>query len=294
MRKEYPATDAFDGDRISARRIRRTQVRGFTLIELLVVTATIAILIALLLPAVQQAREAARRTQCKNNLRQIGIALHNYHDLHTTLPPGSMVLSPLYPVQSGWGWATFLLPHLEQTALYDQVDFNIGNTLAGNRELIVHSLAVFRCPTDPAPDRIAATMLTGESLAVAHGNYCGVMSIFNEASSTRLSEFTDGTSQTIIVGERRYQIAGVGEVTSSWCGTLTSGTDYMPFPSLPHLPVFPDDMVNQGDRFNSAHAQGVHFLAADGAVHFLSESLDRTVYYALSTPSGGETVSGPF
>jgi len=270
------------------------QSKGFTLIELLVVIAIIAILIALLLPAVQQAREAARRVQCRNHLRQVGIALHNYHDVHTTLPPGSMVLSPLYPVQSGWGWATFILPFLEQATLYDRVDFNIGNTLAGNRELIGRSLESFRCPTDPAPDRISVTMPTSGSIAVAHGNYCGITSALFEASRTRFRDLTDGASQTILVGERRYHTANVGEVTSSWCGILAYEAGYLPYASLPHLPVFPGDVVNQGDRFNSSHAQGVHFLAGDGSVHFVSESLDRAVYYALSTPSGGEAVSGAF
>src|SRR5689334_25410189 len=106
--------------------------RAFTLIELLVVIAIIAVLIALLLPAVQQAREAARRTQCKNNLKQIGLALHNYHDTFRLFPPGYVDrngnpnLTPDNDLGPGWGWAAFLLPYIDQSPLYSPINFNVG------------------------------------------------------------------------------------------------------------------------------------------------------------------------
>ncbi len=290
-----PKSPIFSRDCIFQRQTDRAlRRRGFTLIELLVVIAIIALLIALLLPAVQQAREAARRTQCRNHLRQIGIALHNYHDAHATLPPGSMVLSTLYPIQSGFGWGTFILPQLEQATVYNKLDFNVGNTLGVNGPIIGQSLAVFRCPTDPAPERIIANVPTVGTVPIAHGNYVGVQSVFSEASRTRFSEFSDGTSQTIIIGERRYQADPSGDITSCWCGTLSYGADYFYYPSLPHLAIFAGETPGPGQRFNSAHAQGVHFLVGDGSVQFLSSSLDSNVYFALSTPAGGEAVSAPF
>jgi prepilin-type N-terminal cleavage/methylation domain-containing protein len=267
---------------------------AFTLVELLVAIAVIAVLVALLLPAVQQARELARRTECRNHLHQFGIALHSYHDVHGTLPPGSMVLSPLFPVQSGFGWGTFVLPHLDQSPLYQQLDFNIGNTLGVNRGAIGQPLPVFRCPSDSAPDQIRASIPAIGAVPAAHGNYAGVMPVLEEVSHTRFGDFLDGTSQTLIVGERRYLSTGVGEVTSAWCGTLAHDAGYLYFASVPHVPIHPGDSVNLPDGFNSAHAGGTCFLLGDGSVQFLSASLDKAVYHALSTPAGRETIAAPF
>ena len=121
---------------------KRTR-KGFTLIELLVVIAIIAILIALLLPAVQQAREAARRSTCKNNLKQIGISLHNYHDVHNAFPPGWIAVennSPNIEGESGFGWGTMLLPYMDQAPLYQQMDFTVAMDVAPNRDLLSHVL----------------------------------------------------------------------------------------------------------------------------------------------------------
>ena len=130
-----------------------TRRRGFTLIELLVVIAIIAILVALLLPAVQQAREAARRSSCKNNLKQIGLALHNYHDTHRVFPPGQIRgRNPSTGVEcgNGFSWGAMLLPFLEESAVYDGLDFTIGPFIGSNKTFI-NSLAGFdfaRCPSD--------------------------------------------------------------------------------------------------------------------------------------------------
>src|SRR5581483_8700238 len=105
---------------------RRSWKKGFTLIELLVVIAIIAILIALLLPAVQQAREAARRTQCKNNLKQLGLALHNYHDNFNTFPPGGVNGTAATSNYQGWGWSIMLLPQIDQAPLYNQINFSLS------------------------------------------------------------------------------------------------------------------------------------------------------------------------
>jgi prepilin-type N-terminal cleavage/methylation domain-containing protein len=132
---------------------------GFTLIELLVVIAIIAILVALLLPAVQQAREAARRTQCKNNLKQIGLAMHNYHDTHRVFPPGVIQGSGMLPpgstyngtASTGWAWGTFLLPFLDQAPLYNQLNMlrPFDQTNSVELSLVRTVLPVYNCPSDP-------------------------------------------------------------------------------------------------------------------------------------------------
>ena len=129
--------------------------RGFTLIELLVVIAIIAILIALLLPAVQQAREAARRSVCQNNLKQIGLALHNYHDVHRTFPPGwigveSGVVN--FEGESGFGWGAFILPYVDQAPLYQSFDFDESMVHAMNLSKLKQTLSVYLCPSDPKQD----------------------------------------------------------------------------------------------------------------------------------------------
>jgi prepilin-type N-terminal cleavage/methylation domain-containing protein/prepilin-type processing-associated H-X9-DG protein len=268
---------------------------GFTVIELLTVTAIIGTLTALLLPAVQQAREAARRTQCRHHLRQLGIALHSYHDVHRTLPPGSLVSGVEFPLQTGWGWGAFILPQLEQTALYSSIDFHIGTAVGSNLAIIEQPVAIFHCPSDPAPAAIEVPLHTGLWARVAHGNYVGSEALFSWRSSVRFRDITDGLSQTWMTGEWTYSRSMTnGEQTASWCGTLADGVDYLHYHSHPHSMVDPVSRVNRYNTFHSRHPGGVNFLTADGAVHFISESLDRGVYYALSTPSGGEVVSPPF
>src|ERR1700722_4841812 len=118
---------------MSFRLVRR---RAFTLIELLVSIAIIGVLVALLLPAVQSSRAAARRTVCKNNLRQLGLALHLYHETHRCFPAGSYVMGSAFPMQTGWGWGAMLLPQLEQNALYRQINFDFGTAVGSNLALI--------------------------------------------------------------------------------------------------------------------------------------------------------------
>ena len=168
--------------------------RGFTLIELLVVIAIIAILIALLLPAVQQAREAARRTQCKNNLKQIGLAFHNYHDAHGVFPPGmstQQVWENSCPegTCAQWGWGTYILPQMEQTNLYDLMKVGTlslaqANSNASIRAQMQQAIPAFRCPSDSAPDinqdqKVPSTgggggdCTGGSCLPIATSNYVG-------------------------------------------------------------------------------------------------------------------------
>ena len=152
---------------------------GFTLIELLVVIAIIAVLIALLLPAVQQAREAARRTQCRNNLKQFGLAIHNYHDNFNLVPPGWIGVTGNQPDVSGingWSWASRLLPQLDQSALYNQINFNLQVGNASNATARATTVNVFECPSDLVVKKwtIPAAGTTNPLADVAGASYAGV------------------------------------------------------------------------------------------------------------------------
>lgn len=189
--------------------------RGFTLIELLVVIAIIAMLIALLLPAVQQAREAARRTQCKNNLKQLGLALHNYADAHKMFPPGHL---DSYAIKAGTttltarhqiSWLTYLLPYVDQQNVYGLIDFNqLGGLTANSNPAFIPAgktdIAVFICPSDPV-GRFIADWAPANYFA-SQGNLCdcrdaNCSGLFGHNSFTRLAWITDGLSQTIACGE---------------------------------------------------------------------------------------------
>jgi prepilin-type N-terminal cleavage/methylation domain-containing protein len=190
--------------------------KGFTLIELLVVIAIIAILIALLLPAVQQAREAARRTQCKNNLKQFGLALHNYHDVYNTFP--RFVQGSRYD-GTGDGWRSFsahamILPYIDQAPLYNKIDFNLnaccesGGAAGGNNDALLNAVRIsaFMCPSDSPPQNMGAPNNyavcmgpnTGFDADVNQGQQNG---IFNRHQWCGISDIKDGTSNTIAVGE---------------------------------------------------------------------------------------------
>ncbi len=234
-----------------SRRARRARQQGFTLIELLVVIAIIAVLIALLLPAVQQAREAARRSQCKNNLKQLGLGLHNYHDTFGILPYATantgQCMGSGQTVTNHKGWL-YILPYIDQAPLYNQFNFSqatgnrntAGGTLAGggstagpNAQLSTNILNVMICPSDsgarvyPGADTtygagVANTARTSYDFVVSQGNGCTMWD--NEAQTTRatfgmnsrarLTDLKDGVSNTIIVSETTLNVSD--GVAPSW------------------------------------------------------------------------------
>ena len=338
---------------------------GFTLIELLVVIAIIAVLIALLLPAVQQAREAARRAQCKNNLKQLGLAMHNYAEIYQVFPPAfvtnyyqSTVTSPELNV---WSWGAFILPQIEQTNAYNvlspgttTIAQHLSNPTGQGYQVLTTPVAAFRCPTDTGPqlNNADATLpnylapysrqLTPDGttkVATALSNYAVVCEtsvsttpaivkgvapytpaanaaagvngggsiqtygpphgMFSSNSRTGFAEIVDGTSNTLMIGEKPWAIkqiylgAGnvygclssgvIGDGTSAGGGT---GIKYgstaimsIPYGGINNITFAP---AHQPRGFGSQHIGGMHFARADGSVIFVSENID---YSTSSIPS---------
>jgi prepilin-type N-terminal cleavage/methylation domain-containing protein/prepilin-type processing-associated H-X9-DG protein len=267
---------------------------GFTLIELLVVIAIIAVLVGMLLPAVQKVRAAANRAVCKNNLKQLGIALHNFHDRTGSFPPGYVTALDAggQELGPGWGWAAYLLPDVEQENLQRSArfDLEIGHGL--NATARVFSVKVFRCPSDTAP----LTFTTeGRPVVVAHANYVGVFGnneiednpgagngIFYRNSRTRIGDVSDGTSSTMMVGERSQNLS-----LPTWTGAVTGATESgaLVLGTADHPP---NDPASHPEDFWSRHVQGVNVLFADGSVRSIGNSIDRTTWVNLATRAGGE------
>jgi prepilin-type N-terminal cleavage/methylation domain-containing protein/prepilin-type processing-associated H-X9-DG protein len=295
---------------------------AFTLIELLVVIAIIGILVGLLLPAVQKVREAAARAQCQNNLKQLGLALHNYHDVLRKLPPGYVAAGPYVDgttdTAPGWAWGTFLLPYLEQGNLYSQLPLSQSVQNCPAAQTVVN---LFICPSDltpqgsfavtgaswttvcqAPPSSYAACCGGGTSTTAATGNGC-----FYRNSCVRLTDITDGTSNTIFIEERAF-----ANVQGTWVGAISGGYcnqgQYNPSAVPGKLGQGAADLVlihagtnnnptgRNLDDASSMHLYGSNFLFADGSVHFLrnafSGSAEAVTLQALGTISGNEVVSG--
>ena len=267
--------------------------RAFTLIELLVVIAIIAVLIALLLPAVQQAREAARRTQCRNNLHQIGLALHNYHDTHSTFPPGIIRWgSPSFYMTT---WAVQILPFLDEAALYNAcnmaIDMSTSPQNQANKTVCQSFLSQYLCPSD-GPGLLQARGAPA-NMDFAEGNYrCNSgrdeLACLSQApaaanagplyacSRVRIRDIRDGTSNTLAVGES----TGAKEVRATWANQ-SNGHTKTPMNKL--VTTWPEQYA-----FGSRHEGGAFFLMCDGQVRFLSENIDFSTYQYLSTIAGNE------
>jgi len=304
---------------------------AFTLIELLVVIAIIAILIGLLLPAVQKVREAAARSSCQNNLKQIALAVHNYHDAEGTLPFNTQN-------EGGWDWGyqqnqrswSFLarsLPYIEQGNLKQQLNIlnktdvePLGNTLGMNVAILNLTVKSFFCPSDDAISRQAdniranlqGVMITLSNYKGVNGsNWCwgtdtnngptnncngltagdGAFYRRDFAKKKTLMSITDGTSNTIIIGEDIPSINahctwpyanGVGGTTAIPPNVMKrpDGTLYDPYGDWPYL-----------YSFRSRHTGGLQFANADGSVRFIRQSIPAATYRALSTINGGEVVA---
>jgi prepilin-type N-terminal cleavage/methylation domain-containing protein/prepilin-type processing-associated H-X9-DG protein len=250
--------------------------KGFTLIELLVVIAIIAVLIGLLLPAVQKVREAASRSSCTNNLKQIGLAAHMYNDTTGTLPAGWVTSQAAAP-NPGWSWSLLLLPNLEQVNLYNAIGADVvtpGAPPAANVTLQT-PLKVFECPSDMSSTVNTSFQSYGMSNYVINREVVGP-DVNSKPAALAIQRIPDGSSNTILVGERDF-VRNVGAVwgvrssvsTSSFEGRPGSGLN----PTNPATPPNSGTGNSQRLAFNSMHSQGCNFLFADGSVHFINNAI---------------------
>lgn len=271
---------------------------GFTLVELLVVISIIGMLVALLLPAVQAARESGRRMQCLNNLKQQGLALQEFHGDFGTFPVGNVA-------GTSWAWEARLLPYLEARYIYNLCNFayvggcsNWISTQPSGENLGMMTLSHDKCPDD----QMSETVYHDSSGDYLCGSYLGVMGTSSTASdgillygdytcAVSLAQITDGASHTIIMGER-----GVSNELFGWpyCGQGVDGTgngDNLLTTKYGLSPGYPDG--NHDLHFWSYHSNLAQFLWADGSAQPLTYDIDLSVLQALSTRAGGETVEVP-
>lgn len=340
--------------------------RGFTLIELLVVIAIIAVLISLLLPAVQSAREAARRAQCVNNLKQIGLAMHNYHDTVGSFPSQSIAANNWDG--TWWNWASFILPQLEQTPIYNAINFALPNITAVDNASAAATdpqVTVWRsviksylCPSDPVAGTGIVDNMSGLSFEWSRyttkytaavtcyvtnwgdmktgsltwdvtsgesppgiplnwgcgGIFRGMFGDCSKGKATGIRDCTDGTSNTLLVGENSPNYNGA----LAWVnGDATYATTVIPMNFKTDLkdgqvdpvdgPGGPPCSIDQLNNFTQAlhcyrnqtgnygfksyHPGGVNFTFSDGSVRFVKQSISQRIYNALGTRAAGEIVS---
>ena len=278
--------------------------RGFTLIELLVVIAIIAVLIALLLPAVQQAREAARRTQCRNNLHQLALAMHNYHDTHSCFPTGAVTHGPTSSSGQRTSFFVMLLPFIDETALYNAWNFS-GNVSGGAQATAGQAkLAQLLCPSDPDDGSqhttgwwagFKPTAYAGSLGSVPGMWVAGQNGVLFWACKIRVRDIRDGTSQTLMLGHVKQgattstNVGGGFDAGQRWTDFPTFFNTCAPINSTPGL-VGTHSWTNGCQPACSLHEGGAFFAFADGAVRFLSENIDATTYKALGTRANNEIV----
>lgn len=278
---------------------------GFTLIELLVVIAIIAVLIALLLPAVQQAREAARRAACKNNLCQIGLAIHNYEMAQNVLPPGSV--NPTGPVRSepsGYhmSWAVQILPYVDQPNVFRMIDFTVGAYDVKNEPARKVLIPIYVCPSDFRSARdehhVSASNYGGvhheDEAPIDHGNH----GTFVLNLAVPIDSITDGTSNTLFIGEKALQPEELGWISGTRATLRNAGSpinhnlaglrNQFPLQANPAgtVPVTAESVGG----FSSYHTGGAHFLIGDGAIRWVNENIELSLLRRLANRSDGQPV----
>jgi prepilin-type N-terminal cleavage/methylation domain-containing protein/prepilin-type processing-associated H-X9-DG protein len=301
---------------------------GFTLIELLVVIAIIAVLIGLLLPAVQKVREAAARMKCANNLKQLILGAHNYHSAYSKLPPGFNTPAPFintYPdyFNAAWAWSSFLLPYVEQDALYRQMGVSESTMFGGGAtgsvqscfpatvpgQLSQNRLSIFRCPSDTGPDT--------NSIRNNHGtsNYRGVAGpytyptitrnmdfggIFFQNSKVTLSQITDGTSNTLMIGECKFdektgQTACIWAGMSGWVAPGASSGSVRISDVMWYVDQYTAQVNGTAPQaFSSRHPNGAMFGFCDGSIRFFRNGADPNTIRFLAGRDDGVIVNPDF
>jgi len=298
---------------------------GFTLVELLVVIAIIGILIGLLLPAVQAAREAGRRAQCSNNLKQIGLALHSYHSSHSVLPFASD-----WPHNETGTWASAILPHIELQSHYELFDFDHSLKAPENKQAVTTPVRAFICPSDPEGDEPVMDRRCGSNPSpctvswyqvcmgptepdrctfcskdyCCQGSHYGTPQSSNgfpsftgifgrHPTSMRLEDIKDGTTTTIMVGETLpgHSIHNVAFGSNfPMCGTHIP-LNWMEGRDAPR--THGGQPHNRVQGYKSLHPRGANFVMADGSVHYFDEFIDYKLYNELGTREGNEIVNLP-
>jgi prepilin-type N-terminal cleavage/methylation domain-containing protein/prepilin-type processing-associated H-X9-DG protein len=289
---------------------------AFTLIELLVVIAIIGTLIGLLLPAVQKVREASNLTTCKNNLKQLGLAMHDYHNVAGGFPVGYYDPTPWPQPDNGpgWGWAAFLLPYLEQSDLYRQINFQADVGDPANAGIAKVFLKNFYCPSDDVAQTFTVTDGGTKSWTLAQCSYVACNgndgvddfttpphtgAFVRATKGFRAANISDGLSNTLFVGERTGRLS-----YSTWIGGPTGAQN--PFLMAPgnfgaevtlllcHAGQTGPNMpgVFDADSTSSPHQNGVQFVFGDGSVHFISNGIAIPIWMGLATRAGREPVAG--
>ena len=286
--------------------------RGITLVEFLVVISIIGVLLMILFPAVHRSREAARRTQCQNNLKQIGLSLHNYHDLHNSLPSGwvgvtggnaSALGGP------GWAWGAQLLPQLDQSPLDDTAQFDQPIVSSANEMIRTAEIEVFRCASDRSEPtwRLSGARLS--AVRIASSNYVGAFGsrgwddlkaqrqgqqlvgdgVFYHNSSTRFLDIIDGLSGTVLAGERANDV--VQNRHSTWVGVVP-GAENAIARVVGSGETTPGSDTKQSRGFSSKHGRGAYFLFGDGRVQYVDGRIAEVIFESLMSRARGELTQG--
>ena len=317
-------------NRMNTLRYQHSHTCGFTIVELLVVVAIIGVLIALLLPAVQSARESSRRSACQNNLRQIGLALANFESAHGKLPPGKKWSAPRTDPRSfDYAWSSIVLGHLEQESLRVQIDFRLPLTDPVNLPAASTVIPIYLCPSaatlDPhrspdgrliglegqagqgfacidylgvsGPDKDKNNPVTGEDYGPQRGVLLGTKGLpesfrLTEPPTVTIARITDGLSNTVAVVECTGRGVDLNKAgeVKNLNGTWASGSN------ISHIKKgvneVPPPRAWEDERIFAEHRSGANTLACDGSVHFLVNDTDEKVIRALCSRDGGETIDG--